>query len=126
MRCGERERTEYLEREIESVKDMLDGAEDCKYIYQALLEYSRRYRELVGTEGDAKATKNRQSGLKVVEYSSMFPWLVIVLPAGTFFSDDEGELIVVWLFPLSASSLTFSRSGAMIEGTMVCIDVIAR
>ena len=36
-------RIEYLKREIKNVREMLDGAEDCKYIYQALLEYSRRY-----------------------------------------------------------------------------------
>lgn len=41
--CSNAERIHYLEQEIDSVKDMLEGAEDCKYIYQALLEYSKRY-----------------------------------------------------------------------------------
>lgn len=41
-----RERLHYLEQEIDSIKEMLDGAEDCKYIYQALLDYSRRYLRL--------------------------------------------------------------------------------
>lgn len=45
---ADEERVRYLEQEIESVKEMLDGAEDCKYIYQALLEYSRRRIELGG------------------------------------------------------------------------------
>ncbi|KAF7197029.1 Geranylgeranyl transferase type-2 subunit alpha [Pseudocercospora fuligena] len=36
------DRLQYLEQEIDSIKEMLDGAEDCKYIYQALLDYSRR------------------------------------------------------------------------------------
>lgn len=34
------ERLEYIQSEIEEVQDMLDGAEDCKYIYQALIEYT--------------------------------------------------------------------------------------
>lgn len=40
------DRIQYLAREISNIRDMLDGAEDCKYIYQALLEYSRRFLEL--------------------------------------------------------------------------------
>ncbi|KKK21721.1 hypothetical protein AOCH_006763, partial [Aspergillus ochraceoroseus] len=34
------ERLGYLQREIEEIQDMLDGAEDCKYIYQALIDCS--------------------------------------------------------------------------------------
>ncbi|KXT02502.1 hypothetical protein AC578_4168 [Pseudocercospora eumusae] len=40
------DRLQYLEQEIDNIKHMLDGAEDCKYIYQALLDYSRRYLEI--------------------------------------------------------------------------------
>lgn len=40
------DREHYLDQEIDSIKDMLDGAEDCKYIYQALLDYSGRYLEV--------------------------------------------------------------------------------
>lgn len=32
------ERLQYLRNEIEAIQEMLDGAEDCKYIYQALIE----------------------------------------------------------------------------------------
>lgn len=32
------ERSAYLREEIEAIQDMLDGAEDCKYIYQALMD----------------------------------------------------------------------------------------
>lgn len=32
------ERLEYLGREIDAVQEMLDGAEDCKYIYQVLID----------------------------------------------------------------------------------------
>lgn len=45
------DRLAYLEQELESIKEMLDGAEDCKYIYQALLEYSRRHIELNSRDG---------------------------------------------------------------------------
>lgn len=56
------ERLEYLEQELASVKEMLDGAEDCKYIYQALLEYSRRYLEI-------------DAGTKAVTTKEMAVWL---------------------------------------------------
>lgn len=55
------ERVRYLEQEIESVKEMLDGAEDCKYIYQALLEYSRRRLEL-GGDVDEEDTRKAMAG----------------------------------------------------------------
>lgn len=32
------ERLDYIRQEIEIIQEMLDGAEDCKYIYQALIE----------------------------------------------------------------------------------------
>ena len=51
----------YLEQEIESVKEMLDGAEDCKYIYQALLEYSKRRLEL-GGDVDEEDTRKAMAG----------------------------------------------------------------
>ncbi|SMR50624.1 unnamed protein product [Zymoseptoria tritici ST99CH_1E4] len=41
--CTNSDRLHYLEQEIDSIREMLDGAEDCKYIYQALLEYAPRY-----------------------------------------------------------------------------------
>ncbi|KAK5116051.1 hypothetical protein LTR85_009333 [Meristemomyces frigidus] len=52
--CTNGNRLQYLEQEIDSIREMLDGAEDCKYIYQALLEYSRRYLEVDG--GNKKVT----------------------------------------------------------------------
>ncbi|KAI6829790.1 protein prenylyltransferase [Hortaea werneckii] len=52
--CTNADRLEYLEQELDSIRDMLDGAEDCKYIYQALLEYSRRYLEV--DAGNQKVT----------------------------------------------------------------------
>ena len=60
--CSNADRLHYLEQEIDSVKDMLDGAEDCKYIYQALLEYSRRYLEI-------------EAGTKKVTTIEMRGWL---------------------------------------------------
>ncbi|KAK1064169.1 Rab geranylgeranyltransferase [Friedmanniomyces endolithicus] len=50
--CGRVEHARYLEREIGSVREMLEGAEDCKYIYQALLEYSGRYLEVEAEGGE--------------------------------------------------------------------------
>jgi geranylgeranyl transferase type-2 subunit alpha len=44
--CTNGDRLHYLKQELDNVKEMLDGAEDCKYIYQALLEYSQRYLEV--------------------------------------------------------------------------------
>jgi geranylgeranyl transferase type-2 subunit alpha len=32
------ERLEYLRQEVDAIQEMLDGAEDCKYIYQALID----------------------------------------------------------------------------------------
>ena len=60
--CSNAERLHYLEQELDSVKDMLDGAEDCKYIYQALLEYSRRYIDV-------------EAGNKKVTTKEMKDWL---------------------------------------------------
>jgi geranylgeranyl transferase type-2 subunit alpha len=34
------DRTEYVTRQLVNLKDMLDGAEDCKWIYNALFEYT--------------------------------------------------------------------------------------
>ena len=40
------ERLNLLERELKGTQEMLEGAEDCKWIYQALLQYSVMYLEL--------------------------------------------------------------------------------
>jgi geranylgeranyl transferase type-2 subunit alpha len=34
------DRIEYVTRQLVNLKDMLDGAEDCKWIYNALIEYT--------------------------------------------------------------------------------------
>lgn len=34
------DRVEYVERQLSILRDMLDGAEDCKWIYDALIEYT--------------------------------------------------------------------------------------
>lgn len=58
--CEDGERRRYLEQEIGSVREMLDGAEDCKYIYQALLGYSSRYLAMGG--GSAEVTTEEMRG----------------------------------------------------------------
>jgi geranylgeranyl transferase type-2 subunit alpha len=34
------ERTEYVTRQLVNLRDILDGAEDCKWVYNSLLEYT--------------------------------------------------------------------------------------
>lgn len=40
------DRMHYLDQEIDSVKDMLDATDDCKWIYQALLTLAIQYPEI--------------------------------------------------------------------------------
>jgi len=40
------ERMEYLDAQLDLLKDMLDGTDDCKWIYQALLTTSQQYLDL--------------------------------------------------------------------------------
>lgn len=40
------ERTAYVRKELTKVQEMLDGAEDCKWIYQSLINLNLLYREL--------------------------------------------------------------------------------
>lgn len=55
--CTNADRVQYLEQELDSIQEMLDGAEDCKYIYQALLDYARRYMDV---EADTKKVTTMQ------------------------------------------------------------------
>ncbi|PYH45233.1 Rab geranylgeranyltransferase BET4 [Aspergillus saccharolyticus JOP 1030-1] len=49
------DRLEYLRQEIEEIEDMLDGAEDCKYLYQALIDCTLLAWKVEGiTPGDAQ------------------------------------------------------------------------
>ena len=45
---GHKDRIDYLGRELDKLQDLLKGAEDCKWIYQALIEYSLAYKSLTG------------------------------------------------------------------------------
>ena len=58
--CSNDDRLHYLEQELDSIREMLDGAEDCKYIYQALLDYAGRYIEV--DAGNKKVTTAEMSG----------------------------------------------------------------
>ena len=40
------EKSAYVRKEMTKVQEMLDGAEDCKWIYQCLIDLSFLYREL--------------------------------------------------------------------------------
>lgn len=52
--CGQDEKEHYLRQELESVRGMLDGAEDCKFIYQALLELAPKYAKVTEHKTDSK------------------------------------------------------------------------
>lgn len=53
---GTSERLQYLRQEIEEIEEMLDGAEDCKYIYQALIECTLLVSKVTGNlAGDDRA-----------------------------------------------------------------------
>ncbi|RKF61946.1 Geranylgeranyl transferase type-2 subunit alpha [Erysiphe neolycopersici] len=41
-----KERCEYVQQQLEILKEMLDGAEDCKWIYNALIDYTLALRQL--------------------------------------------------------------------------------
>lgn len=42
-------RLQYLRHEIAAIQEMLDGAEDCKYIYQALIDCTLLVAKVAGT-----------------------------------------------------------------------------
>ncbi|KAL4803652.1 hypothetical protein BDV18DRAFT_144118 [Aspergillus unguis] len=51
------ERLEYIHKEVEEIQEMLDGAEDCKYLYQALIDCTLLAARVEGTtpNGEQKA-----------------------------------------------------------------------
>ncbi|GAB7337108.1 hypothetical protein MBLNU457_g2506t2 [Dothideomycetes sp. NU457] len=57
-----KDREEYLETQIDMVKDMLDGTDDCKWIYQGLLTLAEQYLEV-------------EAGNKAVTTKEMTEWL---------------------------------------------------
>ncbi|KAI9367801.1 hypothetical protein BJX61DRAFT_526888 [Aspergillus egyptiacus] len=72
------ERLEYLHREIEEIKEMLDGAEDCKYLYQALIDYTLLAARVEGRtpDGEQKAqVSNWLSKLKKLDPLRAGRWL---------------------------------------------------
>ncbi|KAL4872946.1 hypothetical protein BDV12DRAFT_161032 [Aspergillus spectabilis] len=72
------ERLEYLHREIEEIQEMLDGAEDCKYLYQALIDCTLLAARVEGTtpDGDQKTqVLNWLSVLKKLDPLRVGRWL---------------------------------------------------
>ncbi|KAF9888119.1 Rab geranylgeranyltransferase [Aspergillus nanangensis] len=51
------ERLDYLRGEMEEIQDMLDGAEDCKYVYQALIECTLLISKVEGRLSNADQQK---------------------------------------------------------------------
>lgn len=57
------QRLEYVYQEIEMIEELLDGAEDCKWVYQALVENTLLAAKLEGTMS-ASARENVSKWVK--------------------------------------------------------------
>lgn len=60
------EKREYIETQLNIIKDVLEGADDCKYIYQALLTYAAQYLD-VDAENKTATTTEMTSWLHQLE-----------------------------------------------------------
>jgi geranylgeranyl transferase type-2 subunit alpha len=71
------ERLEYIRSEIEEIQEMLDGAEDCKYIYQALIEYTLLASKVEGnlSSEDREQILNWLSDLKKLDPLRQERWI---------------------------------------------------
>lgn len=71
------ERLEYIRNEIEEIQEMLDGAEDCKYIYQALIEYTLLASRVEGrlSSEDREQVLSWLSELKMLDPLRRARWL---------------------------------------------------
>lgn len=73
------ERLGYVQREIEELQEMLDGAEDCKYIYQTLIECTLLASRIQGTgtlpSAEKKQILNWLSELKRLDPLRQGRWL---------------------------------------------------
>lgn len=74
---GTSERLECLRDEIEAIREMLDGAEDCKYIYQALIECTLLTSKVAGSlsDEDRKQILSWLSELKQLDPLRRERWL---------------------------------------------------
>lgn len=64
------ERCNYINQQLNVLKEMLDGAEDCKWIYNALIDYTVSLRQLEQRElqsGDKINCKSWLTRLKVID-----------------------------------------------------------
>lgn len=52
------DRIEFVTRQLEILKDMLEGAEDCKWIYIALIEYTVALIRMEEGDGEPDARQN--------------------------------------------------------------------
>jgi len=57
------DRIDYVTRQLAILKDMLDGAEDCKWIYSALIEYTLSLCHMEGREPDVDEKQDCQTWL---------------------------------------------------------------
>jgi len=54
----QKDRIDYVSEQLGSLKEMLDGAEDCKWIYNALLEYTLAVCQMKELEPHSEEKKN--------------------------------------------------------------------
>ncbi|CZR52595.1 related to geranylgeranyl transferase alpha chain [Phialocephala subalpina] len=57
------DRSEYVIRQLAILKDMLDGAEDCKWIYNALIEYTMALCQIEGRGPDSDEKQDCEAWL---------------------------------------------------------------
>ena len=67
---GPEDRVEYLGRGLDKLQDLLKGAEDCKWIYQVLIEYSLAYKNL---SGKSKASTSFEFGQWLSQLQDLDP-----------------------------------------------------
>jgi geranylgeranyl transferase type-2 subunit alpha len=58
LNFSEPDRIEYVERQLTELRDLLDGAEDCKWIYNALNDYTTALWHLKGQQPPPEVKHN--------------------------------------------------------------------
>ena len=70
------ERLEYIRQEMEVIEEMLDGAEDCKYIYQALIDCTLLASKMQGmSSGEQRKVLGWLTELKTLDPLREGRWL---------------------------------------------------
>lgn len=94
------DRIEYVIKQLVNLRDMLDGAEDCKWIYSALLEYTLALSRMQSLPPQMKELEECRSWLE--ELRKLDP-----LRSGRW---DDMEKSLTWL---EADSRIMSKADAL-------------